>query len=67
MWTTLGAVLTQLRAQVDLLRRSESGYSTETVVVTALLVLLAIGVLATLATAVTTKVKGIDLNETPVP
>ena len=67
MWTFLGALLAQLRAQLGVLRRSEAGYSTETVVVTALLVLLAIAVLGALAAAVTAKVKGIDLGGTPQP
>jgi hypothetical protein len=67
MWTTLATVVGQLRAHLDTLRRDQAGYSTETVVVTALLVLLALTVMAALTAAVLAKVRGIDFGETPPP
>lgn len=42
-------------------RRPDAGYSTETVIVTALLVVLAITVLAIIVSKVTAKANGIDL------
>jgi hypothetical protein len=54
---------TRLRARVEVLRRNpEAGYSTETVLVTALLVVLALAVIAVIVTKVTIKANGIDLG-----
>jgi hypothetical protein len=51
-----------LRARFEPLRRNpEAGYSTETVLVTALLVVLALAAIALIAAAVTTKAGGIKL------
>jgi hypothetical protein len=51
-----------LRARFEPLRREpEAGYSTETVLVTALLVVLALGAIALVAAAVITKAGGIKL------
>jgi hypothetical protein len=53
---------TMLRARFEPLRRNpEAGYSTETVLVTALLVVLALAAIAIVAAAVTTKASGITL------
>jgi hypothetical protein len=53
---------TMLRARFEPLRRNpEAGYSTETVLVTALLVVLALAAIALIAAAVTTKAGGIKL------
>jgi hypothetical protein len=51
-----------LRAKFKELARSDAGYSTETVLVTALLVVLALGVLAVIATKVIAKANSISLN-----
>lgn len=51
-----------LKARWNLLReRPEAGYSTETVLVTALLVVLALAVIAVLVAKVTAKSKSIEL------
>lgn len=64
MWTPLTIVWTQLRARIDELRRNpDAGYSTETVVVTALLValvLLVVGVI--IWNKVVSKANSIDLG-----
>jgi hypothetical protein len=53
----------RLRARVEVLRRNpEAGYSTETVLVTALLVVIALAVIAVLAGKLTAKANGIDLG-----
>ena len=53
----------ELRARWRLLQsRPDAGYSTETVIVTALLVLLALTVIGILVARVTAKVNGIDLS-----
>jgi len=58
-WDTLWAII---RARVDMLRREpEAGYSTETVLVTALLVVAAIAVLAIIVAKVTSKANSIDM------
>ncbi|TWP46051.1 hypothetical protein FKR81_37410 [Lentzea tibetensis] len=55
MWTTL-------KTRIELLRRNpEAGYSTETVLVTALLVAVALAVVAIIAAKVLTKANGITL------
>lgn len=55
MLTTLLTLLTVIRSRVQTLRADQRGYSTETVIVTALLVALALAVIAVIATAVTGK------------
>lgn len=53
----------ELRARWTVLQnRPDAGYSTETVIVTALLVLLALTVIGILIARVTAKVSGIDLS-----
>jgi hypothetical protein len=53
----------QLRARAQQLReRPDAGYSTETAIVTALLVLLAIAVIALLTAKIMAKVEQIDLG-----
>jgi hypothetical protein len=54
-WTTLKARWQQLR------REPEAGYSTETVVVTALLVVGALAIIAVIIAKVTAKANGINL------
>jgi hypothetical protein len=49
------------RTRIDDLRADERGYTTETVVVTALLVALAIAVIAIIVVKVTQKANGISL------
>ena len=58
----LVTVWTTLKARCDALRREpEAGYSTETVLVTALLVTAALAIIAILVAKVTAKVNGITL------
>ncbi|MEV5301151.1 hypothetical protein [Amycolatopsis methanolica] len=58
-WDTLWTII---RARVDMLRHEpEAGYSTETVLVTALLVVAAIAVLAIIVAKVTSKANSIDM------
>ncbi|MFJ8813792.1 hypothetical protein [Amycolatopsis thermoflava] len=58
-WDSLWTVI---RARVEMLRREpEAGYSTETVLVTALLVVAAIAVLAIIVAKVTSKANSIDM------
>jgi hypothetical protein len=62
MHTNLEALWTNLKARWDLLRREpEAGYSTETVLVTALLVVAALAVIAIIIAKVTDKATGITL------
>jgi hypothetical protein len=59
-WTLLSAAL---RARIDELRRNpEAGYTTETVVVTALLIVAALTVVAIIVGKVTAKANGINLG-----
>lgn len=59
-WALLSA---RLRARIDELRRNpDAGYTTETVVVTALLVVAALAVMAIIVTKVTAKANGINLG-----
>ena len=52
-----------LKARWELVRREpDAGYSTETVLVTALLVVIALAVIAVVAAKVTAKANGIDLG-----
>ncbi|MGW5722838.1 hypothetical protein ACWEVP_42170 [Amycolatopsis sp. NPDC003865] len=54
-------LIARVRAELEQLRRDEEGYSTEAVVVTAALVLLAIAVVAIIVAKVTEKANGITL------
>lgn len=65
MLTYLSALIALIRMRTTALRADERGYSTETVVVTALLVGLAIAVLGIIIAAVTAKVDSIDLGQIP--
>jgi hypothetical protein len=59
-WTLLSVAL---RARIDELRRNpEAGYTTETVVVTALLIVAALTVVAIIVAKVTAKAHGINLG-----
>jgi hypothetical protein len=59
----LAALWTTLKTRWEVLRREpEAGYSTETVLVTALLVVLALAVIAILVAKVTSKANGITLE-----
>lgn len=56
------ALWTMMRARIELLRRNpEAGYSTEAVLVTALLVAAALFVIAIIVDKVITKANGINL------
>ena len=56
------ALWTVLRARWELVRREpEAGYSTETVLVTALLVVAALAIIAIIVAKVTAKANGINL------
>jgi hypothetical protein len=58
----LVALWTTLKARWDVLRREpEAGYSTETVLVTALLVVAALAIIAIIIAKVTAKATGITL------
>jgi hypothetical protein len=61
MFTELHIVLARIRAELQRLREDDGGYSTETVLVTALLVALAIAVIAIIAVKVTEKANGISM------
>lgn len=61
MFTEVQVLIARIRAELERLRHDEGGYSTETVVVTALLIALAIAALALLAAAVLKKAGGITL------
>jgi len=61
MFTEVQILLTHLRAEFERLRRDESGYSTEAVLVTALLVAIAIAVIGIIAVKVAQKADSIDL------
>lgn len=62
MWTLIEALVALTRARIRALRDdSEAGYSTEAVVVTALLAALALAALAILGGKVIEKVTGINL------
>ncbi|RLK61917.1 hypothetical protein [Actinokineospora cianjurensis] len=57
----LAVLVARIRANWQRLRKDENGYSTETVLVTALLVVLALAALAILAAKVTEKANGITM------
>ncbi|WP_433264748.1 hypothetical protein ACQPZF_35955 [Actinosynnema sp. CS-041913] len=61
MFTGVQVLMARVRAELDRLRRDEGGYSTEAVVVTALLAALAIAVIAIIVIKVTQKANGINL------
>ena len=62
-WThLLQALLVRFRDRLAVLHRGESGYSTEAVIVTALLVLAAITALGYITTKVISKAKGLSLE-----
>jgi hypothetical protein len=58
----LEALWTTVKARCDVLRREpEAGYSTETVLVTALLVVAALAVIAIIIAKITAKANGINM------
>jgi hypothetical protein len=62
MYSQMEALWTILQARWEMLRREpEAGYSTETVLVTALLVVAALAVVAIVVAKVATKANGITL------
>lgn len=62
MWTPIHVVIALARSRIQALRdEPEAGYATETVVITALLVALALAALAILTAKVVGKVSGIEL------
>ncbi|GAA3432315.1 hypothetical protein [Kutzneria kofuensis] len=61
MLTEVQILIARIRVELQRLHRDEGGYSTEAVVVTAALVLLAIAVIAIIVTKVTQKANGINL------
>ncbi|GLZ30875.1 hypothetical protein Lesp02_30640 [Lentzea sp. NBRC 105346] len=61
MFTEVQILIARLHAELDRLRHDEAGYSTEAVVVTALLVTLALSVIAVIAVKVAQKASGINL------
>ena len=61
MFNEVQILLARFRAAVERLRQDEGGYSTEAVVVTALLAALALAVIAIIAVKVTEKANGISL------
>jgi hypothetical protein len=60
MLTEVQLLIARIRVELQRLHRDEGGYSTEAVVVTAALVLLAIAVVAIIVTKVTEKAKTIN-------
>ncbi|PXY25629.1 hypothetical protein [Prauserella flavalba] len=61
MFTEVQILIARVRAVLERLRDDERGYSTEAVVVTALLAALAIAVIAIIVIKVTQKANGINL------
>ena len=61
MLTSLSILVTVLRARIQALQADQRGYSTETVVVTALLVALALAVIAIITNAVIDKARQLPL------
>lgn len=61
MSTEVQILVTRIRAELQRLHSDEGGYSTEAVVVTAALVLLAIAVIAIIVAKVTEKANGIQV------
>ncbi|MGH3719417.1 MAG: hypothetical protein ACRDRI_11390 [Pseudonocardiaceae bacterium] len=63
MWTYCALLFTALRTRIDELRRNpDAGYTTETVVVTALLIVAALTVVAIIVAKVTAKANDINLG-----
>lgn len=60
--TLLQVLLLQLRGRLTVLHRGEGGYSTEAVVVTALLVLAAVTAIGYIGTKIISKAKGLSLK-----
>jgi hypothetical protein len=61
MFTEVQVVIARVRAELERLRHDEGGYSTEAVVVTALLVAAALFVIAIIIDKVITKANGINM------
>jgi len=61
MFTEVQVVIGRVRAELERLRHDEGGYSTEAVVVTALLVAAALFVIAIIIDKVITKANGINM------
>jgi hypothetical protein len=61
MLTEVQVVIARVRAELERLRHDEGGYSTEAVVVTALLVAAALFVIAIIIDKVITKANGINM------
>jgi len=61
MFTAVQVLIARSRAGLERLRHAQGGYSTEAVVVTALLAALAIAVIAIIVIKVTQKANGINL------
>ncbi|GAB3474244.1 MULTISPECIES: hypothetical protein [Amycolatopsis] len=61
MFTEVQILIARLRAELERLHDDDGGYSTEAVVVTAALVLMAIAVIAIIVAKVTEKANGINL------
>ncbi|MEU7642110.1 hypothetical protein AB0C11_39865 [Streptomyces sp. NPDC039016] len=59
---TLARLLRARLAEVRRLARDDAGYTTETVLITALLVILGLSVVGIIVAKVTAKAKGIDLG-----
>ncbi|MGH3832388.1 MAG: hypothetical protein ACRDRS_18415 [Pseudonocardiaceae bacterium] len=63
MWTYCALLFAALRARIEELRRNpDAGYTTETVVVTALLIVTALAVVAIIVAKVTAKANDINLG-----
>ncbi|WP_435158154.1 hypothetical protein [Amycolatopsis sacchari] len=62
MLTQLTVLVATVRARIEQIRADERGYSTETVLVTALLVAMALAVIAIIVAAVTRKANEIGGN-----
>jgi hypothetical protein len=63
MQTYWAALWTKVQARIELLRRNpEAGYSTETVLVTAVLVIATLAIVAIIVAKVTAKANGINLG-----
>ncbi|HVV12109.1 hypothetical protein [Amycolatopsis sp.] len=60
MFTEVQILLARIRAELERLHRDDTGYSTEAVVVTALLAALAIAVIAIIAIKVTQRANSIS-------
>jgi hypothetical protein len=63
MQTSWAALWMRVQARIELLRRNpEAGYSTETVLVTAVLVIATLAIIAIIVAKVTAKANGINLG-----